>query len=275
MRKRSAIPEHEGDLAVGQKPFEGDRQFVAALHRGLEILRCFKPGDEGLSNLELCQRSGLGPSTVSRLTYTLSHLGYLRYDQRTGRYSLGVAVLGLGYACLAGLRIRDTAQPLMQEMAERVGGGVLVALSARDNLRMTYIACARSSEGVMSLQLDVGSRLSMARSAAGRAYLAAIPAPERERLIAELEARADPEIWPATLTGIRDSLKQVEERGFCMSLGNWRAQVNTAGVPLRAPEDGALYALTCGGAAYNLPRLKLEREVGPMLLELAARISRQ
>ncbi len=268
------MPGAAADVAVGAKSFEGDRQFVSALHRGLEVLRCFQPGDDGLGNLELSQRSGLGPSTVSRITYTLTRLGYLRYDAATGRYRLGVAVLGLGYACLAGFRIRETAQAHMQEMAEAVGGGVLVALSARDNLRMVYLACARSSEGVMSLQLDVGSRLSLGRSAAGRAYLAATSTEERERLIVELEARADPAIWPATLTGIRDSVRSVHERGFCMSLGNWRAQVNTAGVPLRLAHDDTLYTLTCGGAAYTLPRLKLEKEVGPRLLDLAARISR-
>ncbi|MGM0585605.1 MAG: IclR family transcriptional regulator [Pseudomonadota bacterium] len=274
MRRRAALPEPEGEIALGAKAFEGDRQFVAALHRGLEILRAFRPGDDGLGNQELSERTGLGPSTVSRLTYTLSRLGYLRYDRATGRYRLGVAVLGLGYNCLAGFRIREAAQPRMQDLADSFGGGVLVALSARDNLRMTYLACARS-EGVMSLQLDVGSRLSIASSAAGRAWLAAAPEAERERIIEELAARADPESWPATLTGIRDAIRQVAERGFCTSLGQWRSHVNTAGVPVRvAAEDGALYALTLGGAAYNLPRRRLEAEVGPRLMELAAGLSR-
>jgi DNA-binding IclR family transcriptional regulator len=273
VRKRAETPEPEGDIAPGARPFEGDRQFVAALWRGLELLRAFRPGDDGLSNLELTRRTGLGASTVSRLSYTLSRLGYLRYDRDTGRYRLGVAVLGLGYACLSGFRIREAAQPRMQELADSVGGGVLVALSARDNLRMTYLACARS-EGVMSLQLDVGSRLSIATSAAGRAWLAATPEPERERVIAELEAQADPDTWPATLTGIRDAIRSVEERGFCISAGSWRAQVNTAGAPVRAAaEDGGLYALTCGGAAWNLPRRKLEAEVGPRLLDIAAQLS--
>ena len=86
--------------------------------------------------------------------------------------------------------------------------------------------------------------------------------------------QADPDTWPAILTGIRDAIRMVEERGWCMSLGNWRAQVNTAGVPLRTEGDGQVYALTCGGASYTLPRLRLEKEVAPMLQEMAARISR-
>ena len=42
------MPEAAADVAVGAKSFEGDRQFVSALHRGLEVLRCFQPGDDGL-----------------------------------------------------------------------------------------------------------------------------------------------------------------------------------------------------------------------------------
>ncbi|HYM36238.1 MAG TPA: helix-turn-helix domain-containing protein, partial [Steroidobacteraceae bacterium] len=48
----------------------GDRQFVAALARGLAILRCFRLGDRYLGNQEIAKRAGLPKPTVSRLTYT-------------------------------------------------------------------------------------------------------------------------------------------------------------------------------------------------------------
>jgi hypothetical protein len=56
-----------------------DRKFVAALARGLDILRVFTPNDGLLGNQEIAQRSGLPKATVSRLTYTLRRLGYLDY----------------------------------------------------------------------------------------------------------------------------------------------------------------------------------------------------
>ena len=108
---------------------------------------------------ELAERTGLPNSTVSRLTFTLLKSGYLVYDEGTGRYRMGVPVLSLGYACLAGMQVRETAQVYMQELADEAGDGVLVALGGRDDMAITYIAAARS-EGVISLQLSVGSRIS-------------------------------------------------------------------------------------------------------------------
>ena len=55
----------------------GDRQFAIALARGLEVLRAFGPADRSLTNRELCDRTGLPKATVSRMTHTLTLLGYL------------------------------------------------------------------------------------------------------------------------------------------------------------------------------------------------------
>jgi DNA-binding transcriptional ArsR family regulator len=78
-----------------------DRQFVNALARGLEILRCFRPGEIYLTNTELAKRTGLPKPTISRLTHTLTRLGYLEYSEDQGRYQLGSGVLALGYSLLS------------------------------------------------------------------------------------------------------------------------------------------------------------------------------
>ncbi|MGE8488690.1 MAG: helix-turn-helix domain-containing protein, partial [Paraburkholderia nemoris] len=61
-----------------------DRHFVTALARGLEVLACFRSGDKSLSNQELALRCKLPKSTVSRLTHTLTLLGYLIHLKESG-----------------------------------------------------------------------------------------------------------------------------------------------------------------------------------------------
>ncbi|MCZ7655075.1 MAG: helix-turn-helix domain-containing protein [Rhodocyclaceae bacterium] len=70
-----------------------DRQFVPALARGLDILRAFTPRHPVLGNNEIAQRAHLPKPTVTRLTYTLTQLGYLNYSPESGQYSLSVGVL--------------------------------------------------------------------------------------------------------------------------------------------------------------------------------------
>ncbi len=258
------------DQAESHEIENGDRQFVTALHRGLDILRAFTPDDRmGLGNRELAARTGLPNSTVSRLTYTLLKLGYLIYDDATGRYRMGVPVLGLGYACLGGIKVREAAQPLMQQLADECGDGVLVALGGRDDLTMTYIAAARAARGMISLQLNVGSRISLGRSAMGRAYLAAAKPDERAELMTRLADKAGPDRWPALKAGIDDAAEQIRTRGFYCNMGEWQNDINAVSVPFPSPQgDGPPMAFNLGGPAYVLPRERLETELGPKLLQL-------
>ncbi len=271
MRKRASDPAVE--TPEGE---DGDRQFVTALHRGLDILRAFTPTDKaGLGNRGLAERTGLPNSTVSRLTYTLLKLGYLVYDEGTGRYRMGVPVLSLGYACLGGMRVRDTAQVHMQQLADDCGDGVLVALGGRDDMTMTYIAAARAKKGMISLQLDVGSRISLARSAMGRAYIATCPEAERALIMERIEERTDPADWPAIRDGIADAAEQIAKRGFYANVGQWQTHVNSVAVPYRSPQgDTPLLVFNLGGPAYVLGKERLEGDLGPKLLQMVNTVAR-
>jgi DNA-binding IclR family transcriptional regulator len=251
---------------------EGDRQFVVALQRGLEILRCFRPSDGPLGNTELASRSGLPQSTVSRLTYTLSKLGYLVYLEDEGRYRIGLPALGLGYSCLAGFKIRHAAQPLMNQLADFAGNGVLVALGGRADFSMIYIACARSP-GVISLQLDVGSRVSMRRSSIGRAYLTAVEEAERRELMQHFEAGVEPGRWPQLQREIARSQEDIESKGYCINLGEWHDEIHSIAVPIPPSHPGSpALAVNCGGPAYLLSRDRLENELAPRLVALAQKL---
>jgi DNA-binding IclR family transcriptional regulator len=272
MRKRASDPAVDA-LLEGE---DGDRQFVTALHRGLEIRRAFTLTDKaGLGNRELAERTGLPNSTVSRLTYTLLKLGYLVYDEGTGRYRMGVPVLSLGYACLGGMRVRDTAQIHMQHLADECGDGVLVALGGRDDMTMTYVAAARAKQGMISLQLDVGSRISLARSAMGRAYTAACPEAERSLIMERIEERATPEEWPIMKDAIAEAAEQIAKRGFYANMGQWQTHVNSIAVPYRSPQsDTPLLVFNLGGPSYVLPKERLENDLGPKLVQVVNTVAR-
>ena len=163
--------------------------------RGLEVLRAFRPDDGPLGNHDIAERTSLPTSTVSRLTYTLTTLGYLSYSSSLGKYSVGTPALSLGYACLAGMSVRDIARPFMHELAKTTGASV--ALGSRDQLSMLYIECCRPDAAV-TLKLDVGSRIPLATTSMGRALLAALTKGERDNLLEEVR-RLEKNRWPQIL----------------------------------------------------------------------------
>lgn len=131
-----------------------DNQFATTLARGLEVLRCFTPQTPALGNRELVQGTGLPKATVSRFTYTLCRLGYLRHDAHTGKYQLGTAVVSLGYPLLASMRLRPLARPGMNALAEQIGGSV--SMGVRDRLNIVYAETSRSRALTAPQYSDVG-----------------------------------------------------------------------------------------------------------------------
>lgn len=246
-----------------------DRRFVTALARGLDVLRAFQPGDVSLGNLEIAQRTALPKPTISRLTYTLTKLGYLTYSDHHGTYQLGPGVLSLGYAMLSGLHIRERARPLMQELADYADA--TIALGGRDRMNMVYLEVCRGP-GAVTLRIDVGARLPIASTSMGRALLAVLPEEEREFLMQHLRKRESRKEYERLRKGVERAIEEIGERGFCLSIGEWRADVNAAGAPI-ITGDRNVYAINCGGPAFKVSREELETDFGPRLAELASRIS--
>jgi DNA-binding IclR family transcriptional regulator len=247
-----------------------DRQFVAALERGLRVMRAFSSSRDLLSNGELAKRTGLTKPTVSRLTYTLARLGYLSHASDTGLYRLGAQALVLGNAAVAQLDIRLVAQPLMQELAAYAPVGVL--LCARSGLDMICIEMRRSPQ-VVGLGLDVGDRLPIALTAPGRAYLACLPADKRTLLLAELR-KSNQTGWQKVSRGIEKAKKDIDARGFCMTIGDWFPEFNSAAVPLNIESPYGTLTLNIGGFASSLPVALIETDLGPRLVRLARRVER-
>lgn len=246
---------------------EEDRQFVTALARGLEILRCFTPRENTLSNQELSAMTGLPKATVSRLTYTLMRLGYIKQDARSQRYQLDIGVLGFGYAMLSNLMIRAVASPLMVELAEYAQAAV--ALAARYRLQMVYLDVVQG-QGNLTMRRQVGSYLPLAQSSVGRACLAAMPENERSFLLDHIRRR-DLEAWPAVRRGLDRAFRDFEDYGYCLSIGEWHKDVNSVAVPMVHRQYGVL-AFNCGGPSFQLPQEKLESDIGPRLIQMVQNI---
>lgn len=249
---------------------EKDRQFVTALARGLDVLRSFRPGERMLGNQEIAKRTGLPKPTVSRLTYTLTRLGYLRHSAAMSKYSLGTGVLSLGYTLLADHDIRRIARPLMQELADQVHASV--SMGSRDRLNMVYVENCRSSATV-TLRMDVGSTIPMATTAMGRAFLAVLPQWERDYLLENIKKR-NADNWPKIQASLERSFREYEERGFCTSTGEWQKDVSAVGVPMQTP-DGHIVAFNCGGPSFTIKRGQLETELGPRLVNMVREVKSQ
>ena len=255
------------------KPIQAkeDRHFVTALARGLDVLSAFRSRDRILGNQELARRCGLPKSTISRLTYTLTKQGYLEHGQDgngNAGYRLGSAVLALGSAMLARMDMRQLARPLMQELAD--SSQAMVSLGIRDRLSMIYVENCRS-ESALTLSLDVGSRIPLATTAMGRAYLAGSSDSERHVLMERIRS-LDEKTWPQTRAELDLSLAHHRQHGCCSSFGEWQKDVNAIAVAFRPAGGRAVMVVNCGGPGFKLSPQFLMTQVRPQLVALVRKL---
>jgi len=229
----------------------------------------FRPGESALSNQVLAQRTGLPKSTVSRLTYTLTKLGYLSQDADSGYYRLGLAVLALGSAVLGSYDIRRVAAPLMRDFALK--HTISVSLGMRDGSDIVYLETCRSQARV-SVQLSVGSRVPLASTAIGRACYSSLSTTERELADIDMAARYGQD-WPLVQAKLEQARQQVLQRGYSESFGEFERDVMAVGValPSPAPGQGSL-CLNASGPAFAFDAETMRSQVAPALLQLARQI---
>jgi DNA-binding IclR family transcriptional regulator len=247
---------------------EGDRQFATTLARGLEVLRCFTPVEPMLGNKEISVRTGLPKPTVSRLTYTLTKLGYLRHNMRLGKYQLGSAVLSIGYPLLASMNLRQAARPHMKELADYCKGSV--SMGIRDRLNMVYVETSRNGNAVITLP-DIGTSVPIAQACIGRAFLAACTPPEREAVLNQMKVK-EPELHRKYRPQMDKAIEDIRMRGFCVSNGELRREVHSVGVPMRRTVDGEIVAFNCSVPSFVLKKGQLEEDLGPRLVAMVRNV---
>ncbi|WP_322470333.1 IclR family transcriptional regulator [Hydrogenophaga sp. SNF1] len=254
-------------LKTRRSDAEGDRRFVTALARGLDVLRCYQPSERWLPNQEIAHRTGLPKATVSRMTYTLTALGYLEHSPEREMYALGLPVLGLGFRVLSHFELGRIARPFMQALADEAGAAV--SLAVRSGGWAVYVAHCRSA-APLTLGLDVGARLSLARSAIGRAMLFSLDADTRDKALKALRAEAPAE-WEQGRGGLAEAQAHLVRHGYVRSSPG--ADIGAVAVTLDPGDGRDRFGLNCGGPASSMDAARLAC-LGPRLIEMAARIER-
>lgn len=94
---------------------------VVVLERALAILNVLAEARADLGTNEIARRSGVNPSSASRLLATLARGELVRRAPDTGRYHLGLRLVELGNVALARVDLRDIARPHLTALMEATG----------------------------------------------------------------------------------------------------------------------------------------------------------
>jgi DNA-binding IclR family transcriptional regulator len=244
-----------------------DPSFATTLAHGLDVLAAFRNNPGPLSNAELAAHTGLSRPTVSRLTYTLAQLGYLKRDARG--FVLGLGVLAAAYPVLSALKVRQLARPLMRDFAAYAGGTVSIAMPF--GLDFIYVETLRTTDAVPHVP-DVGFTGALSTTAVGRALLSLYTKDELDGYVAKVKAEQPQDADYVQKRTLPD-VELCRERGFAVSLGEWRREIFGVAAPLYRTPSGDCLSINCGIPSFRFSAEQIERECGPRILGLARSIT--
>ena len=179
------------------------RSGIQVLTRAVDILRQLHGHPGGLSQSEIGERLGLARSTVSRLLMALDSEGLVMSLGPRGRYRLGPELIRLAASA------RRTAwldlHPLLVEFSFEISE--TVDLSVLEGDRAIFVDQVVADNRLRAVSA-VGESFPLHASANGKAMLAAMPAPDVNRVLGgRLEALTENTL--VTVTDIRAELERI------------------------------------------------------------------
>lgn len=268
MKERLARDRETAARADEAADSSSDAPLVSALARGIRILQCFSMGASELSARELVERTGLPKPTALRLINTLCEFGLLRHSERISKYVLGTEMLSLAAPALGRMTVRQIARPMMQELADYCQGQVKLAVGHRMNLAYSEVI---QGAGSAVYRAETGTRVSLSRTAAGRAYLWAVPGASREQYLQDTLA-FDPAKGELLAQRLAQAQQQLREIGCTVSYGDMQREIHSVAIPLASPIDDEYWVFSCSIAVFNLNGNQLIDDIAPRLMSLVRRV---
>ena len=257
------------DATDAPPPRPGD-SYVQSFARGLEVIRSFSAEARRQTLTEVAARTGLTRAGARRILLTLQTLGYVESDGRLFR--LTPRILDLGFAYLSSMPMWDVAEPLMEDLVERVKESCSAAVLEGGDI--VYVLRVPTHK-IMKINLGVGSRLPACVTSLGRVLLASLPDDE---VRARLEASRRTAYTPHTVTNVdalQDRVRQARSPGWCMLNQELEEGLVSSAAPVTDRAGRTVAAINVSGQINRTGLEVLQHEVLPQLRAAAAAISQR
>lgn len=228
-------------------PSSSSNDFIQSLERGLAVIRAFSAKHPSLSVTEAAQATGYSRPAVRRILLTLTELGYAKF--KNGRFSLTPRILSLGYSYISSQSIWSNAHLYLEKLVEKTNESS--SISILDEQDIVYVARIPTKR-IMTISLNVGSRLPAYATSMGQILLAFLPDTALETYLSELETTQLTKKTIIKKDELRETLAKVRERGWSFVDEELEEGVRSIAVPLVNGEGQVIAAVNCSAHAGRI-----------------------
>ncbi|AQQ54647.1 IclR family transcriptional regulator [Planococcus lenghuensis] len=248
--------------------FKKTGDYIQSLERGLEVIQAFSQKDPALTVSEAAKKTGLSRPTARRILLTLEHLGFV--ESRNNAFLLTPKTLSLGFAYLSSNNTWSIAHPIMRDFVSRTGESC--SISILDGADILYVARV-SAKRIMSINLDVGSRLPAYATSMGHVLLAGLSEQELDEYFESVQLEKFTDRTITDEEQLRHTLAEVRQKGWGGVDQQFEEGLRSIAVPISSPDGKVIAAINCSAHAGRISKQVLREEFLPILQNTAEKIS--
>jgi DNA-binding IclR family transcriptional regulator len=246
---------------------------TGTLERALRILEMLAAHPEGLALAALADDLEMPRSACHRLLAELVRCGYVRQVRAHGDYALTTKLASVGLSYLGAAGMVDTAQPIIDRLAEKTAE--LVRLALVDGDRLTFVAKAQGARFGLRYDPDMGIDVRLSCSAGGHAWLMTLSEERATELVAR-QGFGDRKVFgpkaPSTFKALMKVLEQDRERGFSVIDEMYAPGMSAMAAPVRRRNEATIGVITVAGPLVRLTPQRM-LDLGPHLLAAAGELA--
>jgi DNA-binding IclR family transcriptional regulator len=243
---------------------------VQSVDRAINVLEILaREGSAGVS--EVAAEIGVHKSTAFRLLAALEERDLVEQNIERGKYQLGFGILRLASAIPTRIDLARQAQPVLDDLAQRLDETVNLAVAR--NHYAVHVQQALGSAAVAS-QNWVGQLTPLHATASGKILLAYMSEEQRSATLDATGLRSYTEHTVTSRKALLEELARAREEGIATAYEELETGLNAVAAPVRDHTGTVVGAVSVSGPAYRLDRTEVERVVED-LQDAVARISRR
>lgn len=190
---------------------------IRAVERAFAVLQALQAAPAGATLIELQVATGLSGPTLLRLLKTLIGVRAVRRSTADQRYRTGLQLQALGAGLSPAERLANLASPWLDSLCQQVEWPSDLAIHTGDDDFMRVLESSLRQSRFYVRRRAGRVQVNLLGSAAGTAFLAALPERRRHELCRAASAGRDVHnIQVAAAGGIEARVLQVRSRGYAL-----------------------------------------------------------
>lgn len=228
---------------------------VQSVDRALEIIDILEDEPQGLGVTPLSKKMGVSKSTIYRLLSSLLNKEYVRQNEETQKYHLGLRLMQLGQTVTNQIDIRQVAAPVMERLVQDTGE--TVHLVVQEGNEIVYIDKIES-QATIRMFSNIGKRAPMHCTGVGKAILSNLANEEIDNIIKEngLEKFTNNTITDPQK--LREHLKEIQMLGYSIDDEEHEMGIKCAASPIFNFKGEVIAGISVAGPIMRINDNKIQ-----------------